>query len=512
MKPLFNKVLASALVVSGLLGGCSSLSAVQDSHEKFARASAAAQSAPTPRAVPVVEYANTPWLLGREVAPPRQQLPELSANLTLKSQSPLSLQEVGAFITRQTGIPVQLDSAAIKASPVSVDYSGPLSGLLTRVCGGSLFWKTTKDGTIRIFSQETRSYEIPALYWKTAVDSNLSSASSMSNSSAGASTGSGAGATGSQGTGAISVKTTSQGDAWANLKNMVQAVAGKDADVVVDPVNSLLVVSATPPELDRVDELVKTLTAGMERQVAVDINMYSVQVNKEDNLGFNPSVVFNNLGQRYGFTLSGTTAPSVTGGQSGISFGASVLTPTPTPNQGFYGTSGVIQALSTLGKTSLVLSQSTVTLNGQPAPLQSVLQTGYLASSSTQQSVTAGVAPTTTLNPGTVTTGFTAMVLPRVVNGSIMLGMNFTLSSLLGLNPVSSNGSMIQTPSVSLSATQQSVKLQPGQSLVLTALQQDSSSTQNNGVGSPNFALLGGGVNGQSGKQMLVIIVTAKLI
>jgi type IVB pilus formation R64 PilN family outer membrane protein len=513
MKKNMRLTSIAAACTLALLSGCSSLPAVKDSSAKFDAASAAAERAEAPRAAPVIEYVKgTPWLLGREVAAEKPALPELKAELTLKAQTPMALTDVAAFITRQTGIPVQIGEDALKSNPVTVDYSGKLSGLLTQVCGTSLYWKTTKDGSIRIFARESRTFEIPALFWKSNTRTELSSNSSMSNSSAGASTGSGSGSTGSQGSGAVTVQTTSLGDQWASLKDMVKALAGKDADVVVDPVNSLLVVTGTPPELDRVGDFVKVLTDGLNRQVAVSIDMYSVQVSREDNLGFNPTVAFNSLGQRYGFSLTGIAAPTISGGQAPLSFGASVLTPTPAPTQGFYGTSGLVQALSTLGKTSLVLSQSTITLNGQVAPLQSVLQTGYLASSSTQASVTAGIAPTTTLNPGTVTTGFTAMLLPKIVNGGIYLGMNFTLSRLLGLNPVLSNGSMIQTPSVSLSATQQSVKLLPGQSLMLTALQQDSSNAQNTGVGSPNFALLGGGTDGQSGKQMLVIVVTAKLI
>jgi type IVB pilus formation R64 PilN family outer membrane protein len=172
----------------------------------------------------------------------------------------------------------------------------------------------------------------------------------------------------------------------------------------------------------------------------------------------------------------------------------------------------VVQALSTLGKTSLMVSQTVVTLNGQPAPIQSAVQTNYLEASSTTQSTTSGIAPTSTLTPGAVTTGFTALVVPKVVNNRILLGLSLTLSDLLSMDSVSSNGSSIQTPKVSVTAEEQSVSLKPGQTLMLTGFRQVGGSANDAGVGNPDFKALGGGKDATSSHQMLVVLVTARLL
>lgn len=509
--PLLFKPIVVLLAASVLMGGC----AVQRQvHAKVSAAAQAAEKLKPPRAPLVVEVVrDTPWLMGEAIAPPRPQPKILSTDLALMTQDSWSLDSLARYATDQTGVHIAISPSAEGAAPVRMSYSGSLAGFLDQACGTGLHWRMREDGTVEIYRTRTETFTIPALFWQTKTDAKMTSASTMSQGASSDST-SGTGAVGgASGTGTISAENTTQGNTWGDLLKTAQAIAGKTAEVVTDPSDSTLVVTGTPEQLSRVARWVKRLSQSLQRQVALDVRMYSVQINHEDNVGFNPAMVLNTLGRHYGFTITGTSAPPVGSGASPVTFGASVLTPTtPGLNNTFAGTSGVLQALATLGRTSLVLSQSTVTLNGQPAPIQSVLQTGYLARSSTEPSITAGIAPTTTLIPGSVTTGFTAMLLPRVVDGNVLLGMNFTLSTLLGLNPSSATGASIQTPTVSLSTAQQSVRLKPGQTLMLTGLQQSTAKSTDTGVGTPKFKALGGGTDAQLGKQLLVILVTARLV
>ncbi|MBW4919585.1 PilN family type IVB pilus formation outer membrane protein, partial [Klebsiella pneumoniae] len=105
------------------------------------------------------------------------------------------------------------------------------------------------------------------------------------------------------------------------------------------------------------------------------------------------------------------------------------------------GSQLAVNALSTLGHVSETVTQSVVTLNGQPAPMQVANQVTYLAQSGTTN--TANVGSSTTLTPGVVTTGFTATFLPQIVNGRILLTMDMTNSVLNSINQASSNGSTI---------------------------------------------------------------------
>jgi hypothetical protein len=147
---------------------------------------------------------------------------------------------------------------------------------------------------------------------------------------------------------------------------------------------------------------------------------------------------------------------------------------------------------------------------GQPAPIQIANQRGYLASSST--TLTPNVGSTSTLTPGTVTTGVTVTFLPRVVNGKIILNMTMTNSSLIGISSITSSSATIQTTNVDTNTFQYSVSLTPGDALTLTGLQQENSAANNSGVGSATNAMLGGGVNNNVGKTMIAIVVSAKVL
>ena len=238
--------------------------------------------------------------------------------------------------------------------------------------------------------------------------------------------------------------------------------------------------------------------------------MYTVTITKGETYNWDPSVVFKQTAGAFGYNLTAGTPFTPTGGATPVTIAASVLSTAKGTTAQYSGSQAAFQALSTLGDVSETLSQSIVTLNGQPAPLQVANQQGYLASSMSMQ--TANVGSSTTLTPGTVTTGFTATFLPKIVNGKILLYMTITNSALIGITSISSSGSSIQNTNVDSNTFQQSVSLTPGDALMLTGLQKNRGSKNSSGVGTPSNFLLGGGVNNDTAKSMIAIVVSAKVI
>jgi len=196
--------------------------------------------------------------------------------------------------------------------------------------------------------------------------------------------------------------------------------------------------------------------------------------------------------------------PSITSTSSPMTFGANIVGGT------LNGTAVAVQALSSLGNVSQVVSRSGVTLNGQMLALQAARVKNYLASSQTTLASTVG--STTALQPGAVTIGFTGTFLPKVVDGRIMIDLNMTLSDLLGITSATSGTSTIQLPDVTTTTFEQSVSLKPGQTLVLTGYRQHTASVTNNGIGSPDFAALGGGVDAQKGDTILAVVISARIL
>jgi type IVB pilus formation R64 PilN family outer membrane protein len=253
------------------------------------------------------------------------------------------------------------------------------------------------------------------------------------------------------------------------------------------------------------------MSDNLSKQVAITIQIYDVQLNHEQNYGFTPTLAFENAAKSFGLSVAGASMPAVeTSGQTPMSFGASILNTATGAAGEFAGSQAAVQALDTLGDVNQVFSRDIVTLNGQQSPIQVAQQIGYLQSSSTTSTTNAG--NTTSLNPGTITAGFTGSITPRIVGGKIYIGMNMTISSLVGIKTITSGGSSIQLPTTDDTVVTQSAALQSGSTLMVTGYQENNGNATHNGVGSPYMPLLGGGGDADITKNLIAIIVTARTL
>ena len=523
-----SRTAALAAACTLALGGCATTpTPTPHVQQQIDSATVAAKDQSLPASPPVVREVDAPWLLGQRVETQRPQPAMLERRIVLAAAAPLRLDQIAGRIADSLGVEVEIDpsvdaaptaasaaggqSAGKRAGPspgnsaakrtMRVDYAGSLRGLLGEI-GSNLgvYWRINPTGAIEFFATQTRAFAIDALNWSTENSSQIATSAA----------GGGKGAHGtSSSTGSITAKALSASDTWKSIQATAAQVAGAGAQVVADPSNGMLVVTAAPPQLARVATWVGQLNRSLNEQVALDVQVYSVDLKREDNLGFNPTVLFNNAASRYGLNLSGAPSPSVASGLNPLSFGASILTPSSSK---FAGSSAVLQALSQLGRTSLLVSRPAVTVNGQPTTIQQALQTGYLESSTTRPSTTPGIAPSTTLTPGTVTTGFTLLTVPRIDGNRIILGLSMSLSPPPKLNSFASNDAEIELPTVSPTTAQEVAVLRSGQSLMLTGLQQTSNQSTDTGVGDPGFKLFGGGNGRQHDHSMLVVVVTARRI
>lgn len=545
---------------SALLSGCAS---IDQTRATVSSIHATAESNLTPpRSRPVVVVHDGPWLMGTAVRPAKAPPPELTQSVTFERAdvSGMTLQDFAAWITQHTGVAVMVEASAMRAglpadtgakavtptvTPPSAPsiggqaalvasalgvptagsfggsngysaassrlfYAGTLRGFLDVIAARyGVWWRYGLDG-VHIFRTETKTWTLPELPKSETSTGGVSTGGSSG--AAGAVGGAGrsdsvlstSGATPSAGAGSTSMTGTLAVDVWSGLQKAAASVAGVDAVVDVDKSLGILTVTATPPQLERVSDWVKSLAADMQKQVVIDVHVYNVQTSREDNYGMNLNLAYKNASGHTGISVTGAPAPSVVGGQTPLSFGASILSGT------LSGSSLAVQALSTLGDVSQVVSRSGVTSNGQMLAMQAARQVNYLAGSTSLLTSTSGSS--TSLQSGTVTVGFTATFLPKVVDGKILLDVNMTLSDLLGIQTITSGGSSLQLPSVANTTLQQVVSLKSGQTLVLTGYRQHSASITNNGVGSPDMPLLGGGVDANKSDSILAVVISARLL
>ncbi len=419
-----------------------------------------------------------------------------------------------ALVASALGVPAvgaSGDRPAAMTRPTRLSYTGSLHGFLDVIAARyGVWWRYGLDG-VHVFHTETKTWTLPELPKSASSTGGVSTGGTMAGAAggmAGGSTGSApntaTGASSSGGSGSTSMSGTLAVDDWAGLQKDAASVAGTGAVVNVDKSLGILTVTATPPQLERVSDWVKSLVADMQKQVVVDVHIYNVQTGREDNYGVGLNLAYKNASGHTGISVAGAPVPSVTGGQTPFAFGANILSGPLT------GSSLAVQALSTLGDVSQVVSRSGVTSNGQMLAIQAAKQVNYLAGSTSLLTSTSGSS--TALQSGTVTVGFTATFLPKVVDGEILLDVNMTLSDLLGIQTITSGGSSLQLPSIAQTTFQQMVSLKSGQTLVLTGYRQRGASVTNNGVGSPEMPLLGGGVDASNSDSILAVVISARLL
>lgn len=529
--------LAAVLAAGLVLSGCSSFSHADDVYHGTNRTiDNGEQSFKKIRSSGVVTVYDRPFILGPqiEITNETNRLPE-NPNITLNAGQPISLSDAATTITRLSGIPVQV-SSQVKSylagnsgggslpgagsftvlpnsqdggSSISIDWENrPLSGLLDLLSAKTgAFWEV-RDGEVRFFLTKTQAFTVNALPGSATMNANISNAGSTGGSSSGITS---AGTT-SGSTNQAASYTTSL-DIYKSIEEGINAILAQSkggaggaipTSVAVNQSTGQVIVTATPPELRAVANYLKPINDEMAQNVVITLHVYSVQLNKSNNLGLNLSSVFQNIGANYGINLTGVAPPTISAGGGSIS--AMILGKGNGDLQG--GTQALVQALASNGKTSLVTSGSVIALNGQPTPLQVAQTHTYLASSSTTNS--ANVGSTTQLTPGSYTVGFSGTFLPLVRGSHILLEYTVNLQQDLGLQTFTSNGSSIQEPQQAIEAFMQRVSLKSGQTLVLSGFGQSQHTLNRTGTGFSRFFLLGGGADAQTVKNDLVIVISVK--
>ena len=488
-----------------------------------------------------VRHESGIWL-GKDVVKLGQPaLPKIFYETAVFDKTVASLAELAERISVRTGLPVKvtpdaLDVAAAmrggaasagaplpsgapvpplpggqpsaRGAPVRIYYTnGNLRGLLdTAAARFGVSWKYT-DGTIQFFHTESRTFQINTLPGDSTFNATVTSGASSSPSS-GAGTGGGAAGAGGGGAGATSGVTAnnSQNTAvasklsvYGSIESVIKAMLSSYGKVVISPATGSITVVDTPDTLDRVAAYVENENKTLERQVVINVTVLAVSLNDSENYGINWNLVYNTLRQTYGLT----SAPFAL---DGTRFSAGVL-----GDSRFAGSTAIIDALSKQGKVRRQTTASVITLNNQVVPLQVAKQTSYLQQS--QTTVVPQVGTTTTLIPGTVTSGFNMSILPHVLaNGTVLLQFSTDISALNTIREVQSGTSKIETPEIDTRNFLQRVAMKSNETLIISGFEQTDDNLDRQGVGSPRNVALGGGIKAASAKESIVILITPTLV
>ncbi len=431
-----------------------------------------------------------------------QKLPKVfGRTITLVQMEPITLEEIAEIVTKEVGTPVRVsthlgssggENAGQFINAMQVSYTGPFKGFLDSVAayfGVTWEWQS-KQGLIQFYRLKTRTFAVAAALGKVSVSSTISNISDTSGSQSGAA---GEETTATQAASGEQT-TTLEADyaAWEEIKTNIESMLSKDGRVVYSQGAGTVTVTDYPSVLNDVEDFIREINDHLTRQVAITVKVYALQTDRDKDHGINIEAMFNDTKVR-AISAGADALPDLTGIGT---LAATIID----PDSKWEGSNVILKSLKTVGDVTLVTSGSAITLNNQPSPIQVVTEESYLAKVSS--TTTVDVGNTSELTPGKVTTGFSMLAIPHVLDAkTVVLQYYLSLSHLDSLDNVSSGQQRIQVPTVSTRSVMQRVKMPLGSTLVLAGYEEQGDSFEE-GVG-----LFGWERKGGHNKELIVIAI-----
>jgi MSHA biogenesis protein MshL len=222
---------------------------------------------------------------------------------------------------------------------------------------------------------------------------------------------------------------------WKDLEDTIKQLLSIDGKVIVSEATTSVTIHDRPANVALVSNYIANLNKSLVKQVLVKVEVLQVQLESDFNYGIDWSIVERAFGgsnlqlnANYGTPVSITPLAGLPVPAGGLQFNNANRTT---------GVTILINALKQQSRVGVVTEPRLVCLNNQVSALRIVNQNGYLASvqntsfgggSTTGNS--SGNSVTSQITPGTLVTGLTLYILPKIMNNKIYLQVIFHLVAL----------------------------------------------------------------------------------
>lgn len=335
------------------------------------------------------------------------------------------------------------------------------------------------------------------------------------------------------------VTMNSNEDFWRDVKaTLVTLVSGEGRSMALNPGAGVLVVKASPREIELVDQYLNAVQLASQRQVMIEAKIVEVSLSDVAQSGINWSI-FGSSNSGNTMTM-GVVAPSSVLGKTGsigtndVSVGGAAAAAgwslaAKALGTGFYGLAfqganfaAVLNFLQTQGGVQVISSPRIATLNNQKALLK-VGNDEFFVTNVTTSTTTSGnsavTSPSITLTP--FFSGISLDVTPQIDDdGVVTMHVHPAISDVKEKQKLVDLGSLgqFQIPSASSSVneTDSMVRIRTGQIAAIGGLMSQSGSSSKSGLpGAQDAPIVGslfGQKSSQSSKREIVILIKPTVI
>jgi type IVB pilus formation R64 PilN family outer membrane protein len=403
------------------------------------------------------------------------------------------------------------------------DYTGTIRGALDKLAETTGYSYTVDGNSVSWFEFVTKTFDVS--FMPGAAQYTMGGQTNIG--SAGGSTSSGGGSSG--GTNTSNQMQSGQSSSfqgslsvWSDLEKTIKTMLSKEGQVIVSQSTTTITVRDKPENVRLIGDYLASMNKDLSRQVALQVQVLQIKLNKAFSYGINWNLVSGQLSVNGGLADSTQSALggdlSSLGNMAATGIGYGIVKGSDTPKI-------LINALAQQGDISTITNPRVVTLNNQVAQIAITSEKTYLASSSISTSGQAGTSQVS-LTPGTVTTGFTLYVLPKITNHDVFLQLTSELSSLDNMQTITSGvqsptnnsssgasttpqSATIQAPTVSSKSFNQRVMVPSGCTLVLSGFRQ----VNNENIKSAPLAIqVAGSMGAQQDNTEVLVLITPVIV
>lgn len=407
---------------------------------------------------------------------------------------------------------------------LSMSYSGTVKGALDLLASKSGYVYSIQGKTIYWQAYVTKTFDIAFMpggtdYMMGKASSGGSSSSSSSSSSSGSSS-STANYTTSDYSDSEYSNISGKLSIWTDLESAIKQMLSPDGHVTVSQATTTITVRDRPTNVALVENYIHNINHNLSKQVLVKVQILEVNLSNNFNFGINWQLIgraFNKspfvLNADYGTpisinsTLSGGSIPTMGVDKASLpGFSAT--------NQALPSYTVLLNALNQQGKTSLVSEPRVVCMNNQVSVIRIVKQEGYAASvqnTSGGGNSTPNSSNTVTsqITPGSVVTGLTLYLLPKIMKDKIYLQVNADISANNGFEdfgPKVNNvtQAQIQLPRITEKHFNQRSMIRSGDTLIMSGFRQVGN--QANAMQFLNSQALGGKASAETNTETIILI------